>query len=114
MPCPPPPLQKHSARGTASLLHGHINKILIFKPEFLCGVVRCNPLAIDHEANLRGLKPQARAIGIHEFPERSALLDLELDLTSLLILHLQLNVGTSGILSHGSEVAGTCLQGGKW
>ena len=47
--------------------------------------------ALD-ESHLKRLKAQAAAVSIHELAERRALLDLELHLAALLVLHLQLNV----------------------
>merc|ERR1719436_1546173 len=78
---------------SACLLHGHINEVLILKPELLRGVVRRDAFTIHHEAHLGRLQPETAAIGIHELPEWSRLLDLELHLAALLVLHLQLDVG---------------------
>merc|ERR1719326_1251565 len=84
----------------AGLLHGHINEVLIFKSKLLRSVVRGNALTINHEANLRGLETEATAVGVHQLPQGCRFLDLELDLTALLILDLKLDVGSCGILCH--------------
>ena len=39
----------------SSLLHGHVDEVLIFQPKLLGRVVWRDALAIHHEANLRGL-----------------------------------------------------------
>merc|ERR1719498_1094394 len=88
----------------ARRLHGHVDEVLVFQTQLVRGVVGSDPLAVDHKADLRGLQTQAAAVGVHELPQRRGLLDLELDLAALLVLHLELDV------CGGSSVALAALR----
>merc|ERR1719188_1373321 len=98
--------QAISARSclATSLLHRDIDEVLVLQSQLLGRVIGRNPLAIDHEAHLRSLQAKAAAISVHQLPERRRLLDLELDLAPLLVLHLQLDVlgrfSGSGCVTH--------------
>merc|ERR1719384_2006151 len=110
MECRHPRVRPSNLRGhrpssaAPSLLHRHIDEILIFKTEFLGRIIRRDALPVNHEANLASLKTQSATVCIHEFTKRSSLLDLELNLAALLILHLQLNVRLdfTAFCSHGA------------
>merc|ERR1711920_1041350 len=65
------PLFQESHHST-SLLHGHINEILILQPQLLRGVIRSNAFAIHHEADLRGLETEATATCVHQLPQGRA------------------------------------------
>merc|ERR1719453_1380698 len=94
---------EHSQGGfddSSSLFHRDVDQVLIFQSQLLCCVIWSNAFTIYHEADLRGLQTKAAAVCIHELPQRSGLLDLELDLTALLILNFQLDVCGCCIFGH--------------
>merc|ERR1719262_1661923 len=82
----------HLSEQATRLLHGHINEVFILQPQLLRRVVRCDALAVHHEANLGTLQAEATAISVHQLTQRRRLLDLELYLAPLLVLDLQLDV----------------------
>lgn len=96
-----------SLLSAASLLHGYVNQIFVFKSQLLRGIVWCDALAIDHEPYLRRLEAEPAAVRVHELSQRSGLLDFELHLAPLLILDLQLNVPS---FSHPNEYRNTKLE----
>merc|ERR1719215_1480406 len=91
-------MHQNRLEAPTCLLHGDIDEVFVLQPQLLCCVVRRDALSIHHEAHLRRLQPQPAAVGVHELPQRRGLLDLELHLAALLVLHLQLDVASRGTL----------------
>lgn len=73
------------ASGATSLLIHGVDGVLVLELELLGGLIAVQALAVESEPDAAGCLARALAVGLKNFTEGSAGLDLEVDLIIVLI-----------------------------